>query len=72
MWGAGSFPITTANNYGHNAGHIYQSINSASYITGSHNVKVGVQYQNGGEWVSVNPNGGLAFTLRNGSPSSAA
>jgi hypothetical protein len=70
MWGAGTFPITTANNYGHNAGHIYQSINSASYITGSHNVKVGVQYQNGGEWVSVNPNGGLAFTLRGGSPSS--
>jgi hypothetical protein len=70
MWGAGSFPITTANNYGHNAGHIWQSINSASYITGSHNIKVGVQFQRGGEWVSVNPNGAIAYTLRNGQASS--
>jgi hypothetical protein len=70
QWGAGSFPISTANNYGHNAGHIWQSINTASYITGSHNVKVGVQFQRGGEWVSVNPNGGLAYTFKNGAPSS--
>jgi hypothetical protein len=70
MWGAGTFPITTANNYGHNAGHMWQSNNTASYITGSHNIKGGVQYQRGGEWVSVNPNGGLAYTLRNGLPSS--
>jgi hypothetical protein len=70
QWGAGSFPITTANNYGHNAGHIWQSVDSASYITGSHSIKVGIQAQRGGEWVSVNPNGGLAYTLKNGLPSS--
>ncbi len=68
VWGAGIFPVTASNNYGHNAGHLWQWNNNVSYFVRKHQLKFGVAFQRGGQWVTVVPNAGYGVTLRNALP----
>jgi hypothetical protein len=68
VWGAGVFPVTASNNYGHNAGRLWQWNNNVSVVHRNHDFKFGVAFQRGSQWVTVAPNGGYGVTLRNGLP----
>jgi hypothetical protein len=55
-------------NYGHTASHALSYSATASYITGSHAVKFGLQNRVGPEYFTQEPNGGVVYSLRNGVP----
>jgi hypothetical protein len=58
--------------YGHSIPNSMRYFATASYITGSHAVKGGVQFLHGVEKFTKETNGARAYTLRNGVPSSIA
>jgi hypothetical protein len=63
-----SVPLAGGAHYGHNVSHVYRFKASASYITGSHNFKTGVQFSRGNATATQEPNGDVAYSLRNGVP----
>ena len=63
-----SAPVAGGSHYGHNISHAYRFKGSASYITGSHNFKSGVQFARGDNTRTWEPNGDVLYSLRNGVP----
>jgi hypothetical protein len=70
MFRAGSTAQGSAgtNNYGHFAPSSFDYAASASYVTGSHAAKVGINLRHGKMWFTEDPNLGRAYTLRNAAP----
>jgi hypothetical protein len=69
MWRATSDSVSAGGQqYSHFNPSTWRWAASLSYVTGSHAVKGGLQLHHGYEWFSEEPNGGLAYTLRNGIP----
>ena len=72
VWGASSTLGGNAesNLYGHNDSRLLQYSGSASYVSGSQSLKIGMRVEQGSIFFSRLPNGGLAYTYRNTLPSS--
>ena len=68
MWRATSDAGTGGQQYSHFHPSTWRYAASLSYVTGSHAVKGGFQLHHGFEKFSEEPNGALAYTLRNGLP----
>jgi hypothetical protein len=68
MWRATSDAGAGGQQYSHFNPSTWRYASSLSYITGSHAVKGGFQLHHGFEQFSEEPNGALAYTLRNGVP----
>jgi hypothetical protein len=54
--------------YMHASRHSIRYVGTGSYVTASHAVKTGVQYVHGRQWQSLEVNGDIAYSLRNGAP----
>jgi hypothetical protein len=71
MWRAATNLVNPGGqDYGHFSSQSWQYSGSASYITGSHAAKAGMQMRHGSEWLDKQRNGARAYLLRNGLPSS--
>jgi hypothetical protein len=72
MWGASSTlgGGAESNLYGPNDSRMLQYQGSASYVTGSHAVKMGFRRESGTILFGREPNGDQAWTFRNGVPNS--
>jgi hypothetical protein len=68
-WRANSANGPGLQHYGHFANNSMKYQANASYVTGTHAAKAGMQILHGYEYFTYEPNGGLAYTLRNGLPS---
>ena len=68
MFRSSSSLLAGANNYGHFANQSFRYAVSASYITGSHAAKAGIQFLHGSEWFTEEANGDRAYLLRSGVP----
>jgi len=55
-------------NYGHFDASTYRWLANATYVTGAHSAKVGMQIMHGSERFSEQANQDVAYTLRNGAP----
>jgi hypothetical protein len=55
-------------NYGHFDSSTYRWLANATYVTGAHSAKIGIQIMHGDERFSSQANQDMAFTLRNGAP----
>jgi hypothetical protein len=54
--------------YGHNRSNNYNYRGSMSYVTGSHNFKTGIMFQNTWSWTTTEPNNPVSYSFRNGLP----
>jgi hypothetical protein len=54
--------------YGHNRSSNYNYRASTSYVTGSHNFKTGLMFQNTWAWTTTEPNNPVSYQFRNGLP----
>jgi hypothetical protein len=68
MFRSASALLAGASNYGPFDNKTWRYGGSASYVTGSHSAKVGVQVMQGSERFASAANGNRAYTLRNGLP----
>src|SRR5688572_24805773 len=68
MFRSASALLAGASNYGPFDNKTWRYGASASYVTGSHSAKLGVQVMQGSERFASEANRNMAFTLRNGSP----
>jgi hypothetical protein len=68
MFRSASSLLAGAGNYGPFDNKTWRYGGSASYVTGSHSAKAGIQVMQGGERFASAANRNMAFTLRNGLP----
>ncbi|HEU4694429.1 MAG TPA: carboxypeptidase-like regulatory domain-containing protein [Vicinamibacterales bacterium] len=68
MFRSASSLLAGASNYGPFDNKTWRYGGSASYVTGSHSAKVGIQVMQGNERFASAANRNMAFTLRNGLP----
>ena len=68
MFRSASSLLAGASNYGPFDNKTWRYGGSASYVTGSHSAKVGIQVMQGSERFASAANRNMAFTLRNGLP----